>query len=175
MKAIATAWCRAPKKSSTLWEDTLLKLKARELCRPCAAHRLAVETAACSSAPCSQRPELNWRSPEIKHLDFLYSSLDLSDGLYWAYEKAGAVERLVSDEEIERFVQDPPEDTRAYTRAMLLRKVDPEKIDDVDWDSVRFAQDRNGRMAARTRRSTWPILSRLPGRDRKDLPKERKT
>ncbi len=85
-----------------------------------------------------QNPDLTWGSPEIKHLDHLYSSLDPSEGLYWAYERAGFVERVVSDEQIERFTVSPPEDTRAWTRAMLLRWAGPDGVDDVDWDSIRF-------------------------------------
>ena len=85
-----------------------------------------------------QNPALSWDSAEIKHLDHLYSSLDSSEGLYWAYERGGFVQRVVSDEEIERLTLNPPEDTRAWTRAMLLRRAGPDGIDDVDWDSIRF-------------------------------------
>ena len=46
---------------------------------------------------------LAWDSPQLKHLDHLYSSLD-SDGLYWTYERAGLVERVVRQGDIERFV-----------------------------------------------------------------------
>ena len=131
-----------------LWEDTLVKLKACNFgaLAPRLDWVLKLRTL---QRALQQRPELNWGSPEIKHLDHLYSSLDLSDGLYWAYEKAGLVERIVSDERIEHFTQEPPEDTRAYTRAMLLRKAGPENLDDVDWDLVRFAQ-RDGN-------SRWPV------------------
>ena len=71
----------------------------------------------------AQRPSLRWDSPEPKLLDHLYSSLDPSEGLYWVYEKAGAIERVASAAQIERFVHEPPEDTRAFARAMLLRLV----------------------------------------------------
>ena len=35
-------------------------------------------------------------------------------------------------------MDNPPENTRAYARAMLLRSADPAEIDSVDWDSIRF-------------------------------------
>jgi proteasome accessory factor A len=88
----------------------------------------------------SQRPELDWDSPEIKFLEQIYSSLDPTDGLYWAYEQSGLSEELVTDEEIEAFVSGPPTDTRAWTRAMLLRALAPEDIDDVDWHLIEVSR-----------------------------------
>jgi len=84
------------------------------------------------------RPGLTWGSPEIKHLDHLYSSLDPAEGLYWAYEKAGAVEQVVSPSHVERFMYEPPGDTRAYTRAMALRRAGARCISRVDWDTICF-------------------------------------
>jgi len=99
-----------------------------------------------------QRPGLTWAAPEIKHLDHLYSSLDPAQGLYWAYEELGAVERVVSEAEIERFVHEPPEDTRAWTRATLLRLAGPDGVEDVDWDAIRFR---------RAGRGYWPVVRTL--------------
>jgi hypothetical protein len=64
--------------------------------------------------------------------------VDPNEGLYWAYEKSGFVERVVSEARIERFIHQPPEDTRAWTRAMLLRAAGPEGVNRVDWDHMRF-------------------------------------
>jgi proteasome accessory factor A len=120
-----------------LWEDTLLKLQAREL--ETLATRLDwVLKLSILQQVLEAQPSLTWDSPEIKHLDHLYSSLDESDGLYWAYERAGFVERVADDSTVERFTISPPEDTRAWTRAMLLRWAGPDGVDDVNWDSMRF-------------------------------------
>ena len=119
-----------------LWEDTLTKLKSGDL--PQLAPRLDwVMKLMTLERALDQRPELGWDSPEIKVLDHLYSSLD-EDGLYWAYEKSGFTERLVDDAHIARLTNNPPEDTRAWMRAMLLRCAGAEAIDSVDWDSVGF-------------------------------------
>jgi proteasome accessory factor A len=83
---------------------------------------------------------LSWESPEMKYLDHLYSSLDPGQGLYWALERGGAVEKLVSDGQIERFVHEPPDDTRAWLRAYILRNAEPGLLDDMDWDMVRIRQ-----------------------------------
>ena len=100
----------------------------------------------------AQRPGLGWDSPEIKLLDHLYSSLDPDEGLYWLYEKAGAAESVASAAQIERFLYEPPDDTRAYSRARLLRLADPDQINSVNWDSIGF------RLAGG---SGWPVYRTL--------------
>ena len=44
----------------------------------------------------------------------------------------------MSEEHVARMTDEPPEDTRAWTRAMLLRYAGPDAIEDVDWDTLRF-------------------------------------
>jgi proteasome accessory factor A len=133
-----------------LWEDTLLKLAAKDF--DSLASRLDwVLKFSLLDQVIHDRPELSWDSPEIKHLDHLYSSLDEEEGLYWAYERSGMVERIVADDRIEHFTASPPEDTRAWTRAMLLRSVERDAIDDVDWDEIRFRVE-SGRFRSKYRR-----------------------
>ena len=81
-------------------------------------------------------PEFDWRHPSIRRLDHLYSSLDLDEGLFWACESSNSVERLVSDEDIDRLVNHPPEATRAWTRARLLRRAGGDRVEGVGWDYV---------------------------------------
>jgi len=119
-----------------LHEDTLRKLKARDF-RSLAGRLDWVLKLILLERALRQRPGASWTSPQAKHLDHIYSSLDPSEGLYWAYESAGLIERVVSEQAIERFVHEPPENTRAWTRAMLLRRA-AEAVDDVDWDRIRF-------------------------------------
>jgi hypothetical protein len=88
------------------------------------------------------RPDLTWNSPEIKHLDHVYSALDAESGLYWGYERAGVVERVVEEDRIARFVRQPPEETRAWTRAMLLRLAGPGAVHQVDWDVITLNETR---------------------------------
>lgn len=85
----------------------------------------------------AERPSLEWDSPQIKHLEHLYSSLDPAEGLYWACERDGATTRLVSESQITQLTEQPPEDTRAWTRGMLLRLAGADAVDDVDWDRIR--------------------------------------
>lgn len=118
-----------------VWSDTLEKLAradwaALEARVDWVLKRTLIERAL------AQRPGLGWDSAEAKHLDLLYSSLDPDDGLFWELEKRGVTDRVVSDERIAAFAQEPPADTRAWTRAMLLRRAGPNRVERVDWDSV---------------------------------------
>ncbi len=125
-----------------LWGDTLRKLRARDY--PALARRLDwVLKLQILQRARQQRPGLDWLSPEIKHLDFMYSSLS-QGGLYWACEQNGLVDTLVTDDEIERFRTEPPENTRAWTRANLLRLADPQQVERVDWDSITFSVKGDG-------------------------------
>ncbi len=151
-----------------LWEDTLVKLEAGDVVALAARLDWVLKFRILQRA-LQQRPALTWASPEIKHLDHLYSSLDRDAGLYWAYERQGIVERQVSEEHIERFVDQPPEDTRAWTRALLLR-LGGDAVCGVDWDQVTlrtpgrgyWATPRTAQLAdplAFTRARTAPIIN----------------
>jgi proteasome accessory factor A len=83
------------------------------------------------------RRGLSWQSPEIKALDLRYASLDPDEGLFLQLARAGQVERMPDDETIDRAVDEPPEDSRAYLRAHLLRRLGDE-VQEIDWDRVRF-------------------------------------
>lgn len=83
------------------------------------------------------RRGLSWQSPEVKVLDLRYASLDPAEGLFLQLARAGQVEGMPSTENIERFVSEPPEDTRAYLRAHTLRRFGDD-VADMDWDRMRF-------------------------------------
>ena len=120
-----------------LWEDTLVTLESRELARMARRVDWALKLLVIKQAM-EQRPALTWASPEIKHLDQIFGSIDPLIGLYWAYERSGFLERIITDDEIENFIKNPPTDTRAWTRAMLLRRAQAGEVDDVDWDFIEF-------------------------------------
>jgi Pup amidohydrolase len=121
-----------------IWEDTLNRFAARDWLS--LAHRgidwvlklMAIERAM------DLQPGLDWNSPETKMIDLMYSSLD--DGLYWSYESSGLAGRLVPEQRIAYFTAHPPVDTRAWTRAMLLRRAAEEGIEvtSCDWDRICF-------------------------------------
>jgi hypothetical protein len=131
---------------ASTWVSTLEQLARGDW--PAVARRLdwALKLGAIERAM-AQAPGLGWTSAAAKHLDHLYASLDPNEGLYWAMHRGGAVEAVVSPGEIERAAAEPPPDTRAWGRAMMLRRAPPWSIDEVDWDRVRFwAAGQEGRL-----------------------------
>ena len=119
-----------------LWEKTLSELERRDW--PALSRKLdwvlkkqfldrAVELC----------PDLDWRSDELKHLDHMYASLNPAEGLYWDAERRGEVDRIIDEDRVRFFLENPPEDTRAWTRAMLLRQ-GSEAVTRMDWDSIEF-------------------------------------
>ena len=85
----------------------------------------------------ADNPAMTWKSPEIKHLDLFYGSLNPDEGIYWSLERAGHVDRIVSERDVLRFMIEPPSDTRAFTRGNLVRAFGKDRIADVDWDRMR--------------------------------------
>lgn len=134
----------------SLWEETLSMLEAGDITRLASRLDWALKLLALTRA-LDRRSDLDWSSPEIKHLDHIYASLEPAEGLYWAYERSGLVHRVVTDAEIGRFVDEPPSDTRAWGRAHLLRFAGPERVDSVDWDSIRFRLDGDDRWSRQRR------------------------
>jgi len=129
------------------WEETIGQLEHRDT--ESLMGKLDWVLKRCLLERAMGRNGLTWESPEMKHLDHLYSSLDSAEGLYWACQQGGVVQRVVSDEQIERFVHQPPEGTRAWGRAHILRRVDPDSISRVDWDSIELRYRRKSA-------SRWP-------------------
>ena len=81
------------------------------------------------------RPSLSWSSHEIRHLDQVFASVDEGDGLFWALERSGLVDIVIGRDQIARAVLEPPDDTRAWTRAHLLRRGGA-RVESVDWNRV---------------------------------------
>lgn len=129
-----------------LWEDTLDKLARRDF--DSLARRLDWVLKRAQIERALEGRGLDWSAPEAKHLDHLYSSLDPDEGVYWALENAGLTEILVDDTRIEHLRNTPPEDTRAWTRAMLLRQLPRERIRAVDWDRIELCPTLPGQSAA---------------------------
>ncbi|MBI2833213.1 MAG: proteasome accessory factor PafA2 family protein [Acidobacteria bacterium] len=116
-----------------VWQDTLTKLHDGDL--DALSRRLDWVLKLRVLEGVRHRHRLDWRSPQLKHLDHLFSSLDDRDGLYWQYEARGLTDPVATAADIAHFETEPPSDTRAWTRAMLLRAC-ADSIELVDWDRV---------------------------------------
>jgi len=82
-----------------------------------------------------ERDGLGWGDPKLRAIDLQYHDVRRSKGLYERLVAAGKVERLVSDEEIEHAIMEPPEDTRAFFRGRCISRY-PDAIAAASWDSV---------------------------------------
>jgi proteasome accessory factor A len=79
----------------------------------------------------------DWSDPRVSMMDLQYHDIRVDKGLYYALERGGYVEKLVSQEELTRALEDPPSDTRAYFRGMCLRRF-PKEVYAASWTSVLF-------------------------------------
>lgn len=127
-----------------LWEDTLEKLRSRDF--DSLGSRLDwVTKRALLDQTLSEHPGLEWNSAEITYLDQTYASIDPTDSLFYSLYDANFFEPVASEAEIANFVTNPPENTRAWTRAMLLRSAGPKRVADVDWDCIKLKRKRGHR------------------------------
>lgn len=87
-----------------------------------------------------------WRQREIyftlRRLDLEYHDIrrgpDTQNmGVFYRLQARGAVERLLTDEEIMRRVDAPPEDTRAYLRSYCLTRY-ADRLRHADWSELSF-------------------------------------
>jgi Pup amidohydrolase len=83
------------------------------------------------------RDGLGWGSPRLQLVDLQYSDVRPEKGLYARLVARGAMDRLVSEEEVLSAVDHAPEDTRAYFRGECLRRY-PTQVAAASWDSVIF-------------------------------------
>ncbi|HUL85149.1 MAG TPA: depupylase/deamidase Dop [Actinomycetota bacterium] len=82
-----------------------------------------------------ERDGLAWSDPKLRAIDLQYHDVRRDRGLYNRLEASGKVERLTTDEEVERAIMMPPEDTRAYFRGRCIARF-PDAIAAASWDSI---------------------------------------
>jgi proteasome accessory factor A len=83
------------------------------------------------------RDRLGWGSSRLQLVDLQYADVRPEKGLYNRLVARGAVERLVTDEQVLRATTAPPEETRAYFRGRCLQKFGSSVVA-ASWDSVIF-------------------------------------
>jgi proteasome accessory factor A len=97
-----------------------------------------------------ERDGLEWSDPKLRLIDLQYHDVRRSRGLYHRLARADEVERIATDEEIERAVMTPPDDTRAYFRGRCIGKY-PDAIAAASWDSLIFDVGRDALQRVPTR------------------------
>ncbi len=82
-----------------------------------------------------QRDGLGWDDPKLQMIDIQYSDIRPEKGLYQRLVQGGRIQRLLTDETVERAMHEPPTDTRAYFRGRCLERY-PAAVAAASWDSV---------------------------------------
>jgi proteasome accessory factor A len=83
------------------------------------------------------RDGLAWSHPRLQLVDLQYSDIRPDRGLYNRLVARGRMQTLVTEAEIQRAIEAPPSDTRAYFRGRCLSQYS-ESVAAASWDSVIF-------------------------------------
>jgi proteasome accessory factor PafA2 len=83
------------------------------------------------------RDGLSWGDPKLALLDLQFHDIDPDRGLYHRLMRAGRMQRLFTDDQVDRAVRKPPEDTRAWFRGESLRRYRSAVVA-ANWDSLVF-------------------------------------
>lgn len=84
-----------------------------------------------------EKKRCDWKDPRIAMMDLQYHDLRLDRGLYHALERRNYVETIVTKNDVLHALDTPPEDTRAYFRAMCLKKFSKE-VYAASWSTIMF-------------------------------------
>lgn len=90
-----------------------------------------------------QRHGFDWLDPRARLLDLKYHDLDAETGLFVHCQGLGLADRLVGDEEISRAWSEPPRDTRARLRGLIIRGAAGKEIlvSIEDWEKINLSTD----------------------------------
>ncbi len=83
------------------------------------------------------REGLDWSAPKLHLVDLQYCDVRAEKGLYNRLVARGAMERIVTEDEVQAAIAHPPTDTRAYFRGECLSRY-PSEVAAASWDSVIF-------------------------------------
>jgi Pup amidohydrolase len=85
-----------------------------------------------------------WDAPQVRELDVKYHQIDPNKSLYYLLQSKGLVDRLLTDDAVQRAQKHPPETTRASLRMACLARY-PDQVVAVNWDAIVFV-DREKRV-----------------------------
>ncbi len=83
---------------------------------------------------------VDWDDPAVLRLDLAYHMVDPAVSLYHMLTRAGRMQRIVTDADIDRAENTAPAGTRATVRAACLAKFAP-YITEMEWGSVTFGHN----------------------------------
>jgi proteasome accessory factor PafA2 len=80
---------------------------------------------------------LDWNDPKLALLDLQYHDIRMDKGIANVLMRNGKLERLSTEVEVQRAIEAPPVDTRAYFRGRCLAQFS-QQVAAASWDSVIF-------------------------------------
>ena len=84
-----------------------------------------------------RQEKLDWHDPWVQSLDLEYHNLNPAKGLYFELRDRGTMKTVVDEERVNRAIVTPPQNTRAWSRAQVMRALTGQKARYViDWDSI---------------------------------------
>lgn len=83
------------------------------------------------------RDNLEWSDARLALVDLQYADMRPTKGLYYRLAARGQMTRLLTDDEIEAAVRQPPSDTRAYFRGNCVSRYSA-NVASASWDSIVF-------------------------------------
>jgi hypothetical protein len=87
---------------------------------------------------------ISWKDDILQSLDLEYHNVSPTAGLFYGLEAAGAMQRLVTDAEVEEAITVPPQNTRALGRGYIVNQLinKPGTRYVIDWDAVYIERNR---------------------------------
>jgi proteasome accessory factor A len=86
-----------------------------------------------------ERKDCGWDDPRVALMDLQYHDVKRNRGLYYLMERQDVVERLATEEEIQRAMAVPPQTTRAKVRGDFIRFAkDKNRSYTVDWTYLKL-------------------------------------
>jgi proteasome accessory factor PafA2 len=79
--------------------------------------------------------DVGWDDDALPAFDLAYSNIDPEEGLYYALEQAGAMQRVTDDAAVQTAQTQAPTNTRAAIRGLLIEKF-AEQIGTVGWNRI---------------------------------------
>jgi proteasome accessory factor A len=85
-----------------------------------------------------QKDGLNWSDYRLRLLDVHYHGLDPQSGIFERCQTLNLTDRIVDEQEILKAQVEPPSDTRAWTRGMIIRYAAGRNVEVVikNWEKV---------------------------------------
>ncbi|MDE2127388.1 MAG: proteasome accessory factor PafA2 family protein [Armatimonadetes bacterium] len=86
----------------------------------------------------------SWHDDAMQSVDLEYHNIDPERGLSYELERIGDLVRLTTDDQVAAAVENPPDDTRAFGRAAIIRHLlkTPGLRYLIDWDAVYIERSR---------------------------------